>query len=134
MTNQGLDARQSKKVLICDDEPRTRQALKTLLLTREVTCTDEPSSMIHVVGEARDGYEAVQLVKAFLPQVVVIDACMPGMDGLEATRLIKKNWPKVRVVVLTMYADQRQAALDAGADTFLMNGCLAETLFEAILA
>jgi DNA-binding NarL/FixJ family response regulator len=134
MTNQGLDARQSKRVLICDDEPRTRQALKTLLLTREVTCNDESSSMIHVVGEARDGYEAVQLVKAFLPQVVVIDACMPGMNGLEATRLIKKNWPQVRVVVLTMYADQRQAAMDAGADTFLMKGCLAETLFDAILA
>src|SRR5687768_14912217 len=133
MTTQGLDSRQSKKVLICDDEPRTRQALKTLLLTREVTCNDESSSIIYVAGEARDGYEAVQLVKAFLPQVVVIDACMPGMDGLEATRLIKKNWPQVRVVVLTMYADQRQAALAAGADTFLMKGCLAETLFEAIL-
>src|SRR5919108_5019585 len=134
MTNQGLDSRQSKRVLICDDEPRTRQALKTLLRTREVICNDESSSMIYVVGEARDGYEAVQLVKAFLPQVVVIDACMPGMDGLEATRLIKQNWPRVRVVVLTMYPDQRQAALDAGADTFLMKGCLAETLFDDILA
>ena len=134
MTNPAPDLRQSKKVLICDDEPRTRQALKTLLLTREITCSDEPSSMISVVGEARDGWEAVQLVKAFLPEVVVIDACMPGMDGLAATRLIKKNWPQIRVVVLTMYADQRQAALAAGADTFLMKGCLAETLFEAILA
>jgi DNA-binding NarL/FixJ family response regulator len=133
MTNQGLDARQSKRVLICDDEPRTRQALKTLLLTREVTC-DESSSIIHVAGEAQDGYEAVQFVKAFLPQVVVIDACMPGMDGLEATRLIKRDWPQIRVVVLTMYADQRQAALDAGADAFLMKGCSAETLFDAILA
>jgi DNA-binding NarL/FixJ family response regulator len=87
-----------------------------------------------VMGEACDGYEAIRLVKAFLPEVVVIDARMPGMDGLEATRLIKKLWPQVRVVVLTMYADERQAALDAGADIFLMKGCLAETLFEAILA
>jgi DNA-binding NarL/FixJ family response regulator len=134
MTNQNLDLRQSKRVLICDDEPKTRQALKALLLTREVTCNDGSSSMIHVVGEARDGYEAVQLVKTFLPQVVVIDACMPGMDGLEATRLIKRNWPQVKVVILTMNADQRQGALEAGVDTFLMKGCLAETLFEAILA
>ena len=134
MTNQDLDSRQCKRVLICDDEPRTRQALKALLLTREVTCNDESSAMIHVAGEVQDGYEAVQFVKAFLPEVVVIDACMPGMDGLEATRLIKRDWPHVRVVVLTMYADQRQAALDAGADTFLMKGCLAEALFEAILA
>ena len=134
MTSQDLNLRQSKKVLICDDEPKTRQALKALLLTREVTCNDESSSMIHVVGEARDGYEAVQLVKTFLPEVVVIDACMPGMDGLEATRLIKRNWPQVKVVILTMNADQRQAALAAGADTFLMKGCLSETLFEAILS
>ena len=132
MTHQGLDSRQTKRVLICDDEPRARQALKALLLTREVTCHDE-SSLIHVAGEARDGYEAVQLVETVLPEVVVIDACMPGMDGLEATRFIKKNWPQVRVIVLTMYPDQRVAALDAGADAFLLKGCLAETLIETIV-
>lgn len=132
MTHQGLDSRQTKRVLICDDEPRARQALKALLLTREVTCRDESSS-IDVAGEARDGYEAVQLVETVLPEVVVIDACMPGMDGLEATRFIKKNWPQVRVIVLTMYPDQRVAALDAGADAFLLKGCLAETLIETIV-
>ena len=132
MTHQGLDSRQTKRVLICDDEPRARQALKALLLTREVTCHDESSS-IHVAGEARDGHEAVQLVETVLPEVVVIDACMPGMDGLEATRFIKKNWPQVRVIVLTMYPDQRVAALDAGADAFLLKGCLAETLIETIV-
>ena len=133
MTQQGPDSRQIKKVLICDDEPRARQALKALLLTREVTCNDESSS-IHVAGEARDGYEAIQLVKTILPEVVVIDACMPGMDGLEATRLIKENWPQVRVIVLTMYPEQRVSALDAGADAFLLKGCLAETLIETILS
>lgn len=133
MTQQDPDSRQIKKVLICDDEPRARQALKALLLTREVTCNDESSS-IHVAGEARDGYEAVHLVKTILPEVVVIDACMPGMDGLKATRLIKENWPQVRVIVLTMYPEQRVSALDAGADAFLLKGCLAETLIETILS
>ena len=133
MTYQDLDSRQTKKILICDDEPRARQALKALLLTREVTCTDESSS-IHVAGEARNGYEAVHLVKTILPEVVVIDACMPGMDGLEATRLIKESWPQVRVIVLTMYPEQRVSALDAGADAFLLKGCLAETLIETILS
>jgi DNA-binding NarL/FixJ family response regulator len=133
MTQQGPSSRQIKKVLICDDEPRARQALKALLLTREVTCNDESSS-IHVAGEARDGYEAVQLVETLLPEVVVIDACMPGMSGLEAARFIKKNWPSVRVIVLTMYPDQRMGALEAGADAFLLKGCLAETLIETILS
>jgi DNA-binding NarL/FixJ family response regulator len=134
MTNQGLDSVQGKRVLICDDEPRARQALRALLLTREVTGNDESSSTIHVVGEARDGYEAVQLVKTILPEVVVIDACMPGMDGLEATRFIKKNCPRVRVIVLTMDPDQRVAALAAGADAFLLKGCLAETLIETMMS
>jgi DNA-binding NarL/FixJ family response regulator len=132
MTQQCTNSRPIKKVLICDDEPRARQALKALLLTREVTCNDESLS-IHVAGEARDGYEAVQLVETVLPEVIVIDACMPGMNGLEATRFIKKNWPDVRVVMLTMYPDQRTAALDAGADAFLLKGCLAETLIDTIL-
>ena len=133
MTQKGLNTRQIKKVLICDDEPRARQALKTLLLTREVTCQDESSSRIHVAAEARDGNEAVQLVETILPEVVVIDALMPGMDGLEATRFIKKNWPEVRVVMLTMHPDQRAAALNAGADAFLLKGCQGETLIETIL-
>lgn len=134
MTHQGLDSRQTKRILICDDEPRARQALKALLLTREVISNDKSSAMIYVVGEARNGYEAVQLVKTIQPDVVVIDACMPGMDGLEATRFIKKSWPQVKVIVLTMYPDQRLAALAAGADAFLLKGCLAETLFETILS
>ena len=134
MTQPGLDSRQTKRILICDNEPRTRQALKALLLTRDIACQDESSSLIHVAGEARDGYEAVQLVKTVLPEVVVIDACMPGMDGLEATHFIKKNWPQVKVIVLTMYPEQRAAALAAGADAFLLKGCLAETLFETILS
>jgi DNA-binding NarL/FixJ family response regulator len=133
MKYQGTASRQSKRVLICDDEPRARQALKALLLTREVTCQDESLARIQVAGEARDGYEAVQLVETVLPEVIVIDACMPGMNGLEATRFIKKNWPDVRVVMLTMYPDQRTAALDAGADAFLLKGCLAETLIDTIL-
>ena len=134
MTHQSLYSRQTKRILICDDEPRARQALKALLLTREVTCQDESSSRIHVAAEARDGNEAVQLVETILPEVVVIDALMPGMDGMEATRFIKKKWPQVRVIVLTMYPDQRTAALDAGADAFLLKGCLAETLIETILS
>ena len=133
MTHQSLDSRQTKSILICDDEPRARQALKALLLTREVISNDKSSAMIYVVGEARNGYEAVQLVKTIQPDVVVIDACMPGMDGLEATRFIKKNWPQVKVIVLTMYPDQQVGALAAGADAFLLKGCLAETLIETIL-
>lgn len=66
--------------------------------------------MIRVMGEARDGHEAVRLVETVLPDAAVFEAHMPGMDGLEATRFIKKRWPQ------------------------LMKGCSTETLFEDILA
>jgi DNA-binding NarL/FixJ family response regulator len=87
---------------------------------------------VEVVGEASDGQEAVRLVEECRPNVVLMDARMPGMDGLEATRLIKDGRPEVKVVVLTMYATYRADALAAGADAFLLKGCPAEELLEAI--
>jgi DNA-binding NarL/FixJ family response regulator len=54
------------------------------------------------------------------------------MNGLETIRLIKSRWPQVRIVVLTMYTTHRAAALAAGADAFLLKGCPAQDLLEAI--
>jgi DNA-binding NarL/FixJ family response regulator len=88
---------------------------------------------VEVVGEADNGRQAVQLVEQCQPDVVLMDALMPGMDGLEATRLIKDKWPEVKVVVLTMYARYRSQALAAGADAFLVKGCPDEELLEAIV-
>jgi DNA-binding NarL/FixJ family response regulator len=122
-----------KTVLICDDEARVRQALKALLLTREVSQENDPSPVIQVVGEARHGTEAVRMVDILQPEVVIMDASMPGIGGIEATRLIKRKWPQVKIVMLTMYPDTRAAAVESGVDTFLLKGCLAETLFSAIL-
>jgi len=133
MKKQPFTNKQYKRILICDDEARTRDALKALLLAREMIQDAETSPIIQVIGEARDGQEAIQLMDIHQPEVVVIDACMPGMSGVEAARLIKKKWTSVKIVMLTMYSEQRQAALDAGVDIFLNKGCLAETLFDAIL-
>ena len=133
MKSQALANQQCRTVLICDDEARTRDALKALLLARELAQDADTSPVIQVIGEARDGMEAIQLMDIHQPEVVVIDACMPGLSGVETTRLIKKKWPSVKVVMLTMYSEQRQAALDAGVDIFLNKGCLAEKLFDAIL-
>ena len=134
MKDQVLKIEQSRRILICDDEMRTRDALKALLLAREMSQDLTVSPVIQVVGEARDGEEAIRLMDIHQPEVVVIDACMPGMSGVEAGRLIKKSWPSVKVVMLTMYSDKRQEALEAGVDIFLAKGCSAEALFEAILS
>lgn len=116
--------RPAMRVLIADDRPRSRQGLRALLATQ---------SGIDVVAEARDGLEALRLVEESRPDTVVMDARMPAMDGLTATRAIKERWPEVRVVVLTMYGSHRADALASGADAFLVKGCPAEDLLEAIL-
>ena len=111
------------RILIVDDQASVREGLRTVLELEG----------LEIVGEAAEGREAVQLVEKLRPDVVLMDARMPVLDGLEATRLIKEKWPEVKVIVLTMYALHQADALAAGADAFLVKGCPAEELLEAIL-
>jgi len=113
------------RVLIADDQQPVREGLRSLLSL---------SSQVEVVGEAADGQDALHLVAERHPDVVLMDIQMPVMDGLEATRRIKSQWPGVRVIVLTIYARYRARAIAAGADAFLLKGCLPEMLQDAILA
>ena len=127
------------RVLIADDQRHTRQGLQALLAAWPE---------IEVVGAAADGTQAVELVEKCRPDVALMDIPMPmtalpalddrpengakGTNGLEAIRLIKSRWPQVKIVVLTMYAARRAAALAAGADAFLLKGCPAQDLLDAI--
>jgi two-component system, NarL family, response regulator NreC len=112
------------RVLIADDLFTSRNGLKALLATQ---------LEIEIVGEAADGREAVELVEQCRPEVVLMDVRMPVTNGLEATRIIKDRWPEVKIIVLTMYPSHQAEALAAGADAFLVKGCAAEDLLQAIL-
>ena len=112
------------RVLIVDDQRRARRSLKALLAT---------VPQVRAVLEAENGQEAVRLVTEAQPDVVVMDVRMPQMDGLEATRLIKAASPTTRVIVLTLYAEYREAALQVGADAFLTKGMASRKLLNAIL-
>ena len=112
-----------RQVLIADDLPQTRDGLRALLAT---------FPEIKVVAEAADGREAVQLVEALQPDVVLMDVHMPGMDGLDATQIIKTSWPETKVIVMTIHAGYQTEALAAGADAFFIKGSSTEELLKAI--
>jgi DNA-binding NarL/FixJ family response regulator len=113
------------RVLIADDASRVREDLRTLLTL---------SGNIDVVGEARDGAEAVRQVETLRPEIVLLDLEMPVLDGIEAARRIKTAQPSCRVIVLTIHGGQaeRQRAFSAGADYFQEKGAPLETLLAAI--
>jgi DNA-binding NarL/FixJ family response regulator len=111
------------KVLITDDRLASRKGLRALMLT-------QPD--IQVIGEAPNGEKAIQFITENKPDVVIMDAFMPGMNGLEATRIIKKKWRSIRVVILTLHEDIKEEALAAGADAFLVKGCSPDQLIREI--
>ena len=77
-----------------------------------------------VVGEAENGEEAIELVRATVPDIVLMDLSMPVLDGVAATRRITEEFPQVKVVVLTMHDDpaKTRSALEAGAIAYLTKG------------
>ncbi len=111
----------SLRILIVDDQPRTRQSLKALLSVKFPM--DE-------VREAASGIEAIQSLEQDPPDLILMDARMPEMDGIETTRLIKAKHPQVKIIILSMFSEYQAAALAAGADGYLAK----EETLELLLA
>ena len=113
------------RVLVVDDHNVVRSGLAAFLLG---------SDDLELVGEARNGLEAVQLAERLQPDVVLMDLMMPEMDGAEATRLIRTHHPDIQVVILTSFPEEAlvQAALEAGAISYLLKNVSAQELGDAI--
>ena len=111
------------RILIADDQRRTRQSLRALI------STSLPDTEI---WEASNGVEALRLAEDIHPQLVVMDIRMPELDGLAATRGIKTRWPEIKILVLSMYRDRQQEARAAGADLFVSKGESPERLLCAL--
>jgi DNA-binding NarL/FixJ family response regulator len=113
------------RVLICDDQTVVRDGLEAILST-----DDE----IEVVGVARHGQEALDLIPQRQPDVVLMDLKMPVLNGVQATERLRKSWPGVRVLVLTTYAEDAWVldAVRAGASGYLLKDTRRDDLIEAI--
>lgn len=113
------------KVLIADDHAIVRHGLCALLNTEHG---------IEVVGEAKDGNEAVARTKQLAPDVVIMDIVMPRKDGVEATVEIRAAVPSAKIVVLTSFgtSDKISRAIEAGATGALMKTAEDRELLSAI--
>lgn len=115
------------KVLIVDDHQIVRQGLRTFLELQED---------ILVVGEAGDGVAAVEMVRQFNPDIVLMDLVMPHLDGIEATRQVKSLAAGVKVIALTSFTEDEKVfpAIQAGASSYLLKDVSPDDLVEAIRA
>lgn len=101
------------RILLVDDHALVRASLRSLL---------EDFENIQVVAEANDGREAAEIVGQHHPDIILMDISMPGLNGLEATRRIVKEHPNVRIIVLSMHANDTHVlqALRAGASGYVL--------------
>jgi len=113
------------RVLIVDDHEIVRKGLRALMATKKD---------IQVIGEARDGMEAVEQSKALQPDVILMDLMMPKMNGVQATREITAEQPGVRILILTSFAADAQVfpAIKAGALGYLLKDSSPQELLQAI--
>lgn len=115
------------KVLIADDHTLVRAGLKILLLT---------IPNIEVVGEVSDGSDAVKMATELKPDIVLMDIAMKTVNGLDATARIKEHNPDIRVLILSMHANEEYVlqALRAGASGYLVKEAATAELELAIAA
>ena len=113
------------RVLIVDDHRAFRNVLKAAI--------NQQSDMA-VVGEAEDGGKAVALTRELLPDVILMDVKMPVMDGAEATTRILTELPGMKILALSIYADDgfMESMMRAGALGYILKGCDTEELSNTI--
>ncbi len=115
------------RTLIADDHAVVREGLRMFL---------EIDGQIEIVGEARDGQEALELARSLRPDVVLMDLVMPVMDGITATTAIRQELPDVEVLALTSVLEDASVsgAIRAGAIGYLLKNAAPDELRRAIKA
>jgi DNA-binding NarL/FixJ family response regulator len=110
------------KILLVEDDPLMQLGLEQFFADR---------AQYTIVGQATDGYRAVEMAEKLQPDLVIMDIGLPQMDGIEATKQIKASMPDIRIIMLTSHSSQTEtiASLASGADAY----CLKSTSFKGLL-
>jgi DNA-binding NarL/FixJ family response regulator len=114
-------------IVLADDHQILRQGLCKLL---------EEDPEFRVVGEAGDGWEAVELVERLKPDLLVVDLVMPGLNGLDVIRSVRQRSERTRIIVLSMHANEAHVveALRSGASGYLLKESSSSELIGAVHA
>jgi DNA-binding NarL/FixJ family response regulator len=115
------------RILIADDHDVVRSGLRSVL---------EARTEWSIVGEARDGKEAIQLANQTTPDIAILDYGLPVINGIEATRQIKARHPQIEILMFTMHDDEAliAQALEAGARAYLLKTDARTHLLAAVEA
>lgn len=115
------------RIVIADDHPIFRRGLRNLI---------ESDPKLKIVGEAEDGEMALEHIRAFRPQVAVLDVAMPARDGFEVIRAMREEGLSTEVIFLTMHQDERffNAAMDRGAKGYVLKDGAVNDILVSIKA
>jgi len=120
-----MNTSQTIRVMLVDDHNVVRSGLATFLRAYED---------LELVGEAKNGLEAVNLCREKKPDVILMDLMMPEMDGIAATRAILADYPEIKIVAMTSFEEEElvQGVLAAGAISYLLKNVTSDELAKAI--
>ena len=116
---------QTIRVMLVDDHNVVRSGLATFLKAYDD---------LELVGEAKNGFEAVNLCRERNPDVILMDLMMPEMDGIEATRAILEDCPDIKIIAMTSFDEEElvYGVLAAGAISYLLKNVSSDALAKAI--
>jgi NarL family two-component system response regulator LiaR len=120
-------ASQTIRVMLVDDHNVVRSGLATFLKAYDD---------LQLVGEAKNGLEAIDLCRKKKPDVILMDLMMPEMDGIAATRAILADYPEIKIIAMTSFEEEElvQGVLAAGAISYLLKNVTSDELAAAIRA
>jgi len=113
------------KIFLADDHPLLRMGLSLAFQAKD---------NITVVGEADNGFDAIEKIKTLIPDVALLDIDMPGLSGTAAIRVLRKIFPDMKILALSTYNDENyiREAMSAGADGYIMKTVDIDNLVEII--